>query len=102
MTSKEKAEKLVNQFRMVLMDEDTECGNELLCTSIAIKNALIMVIITYHTNKNPLRELFPNYKGNPGIEVYEDDNSAKIVTYLNVSENRIEVMWTEWDEGIGG
>jgi len=43
MTPKEKAEDLVNQFRMVLMDEDTECGNEILCTSIAIKNALISV-----------------------------------------------------------
>ena len=53
------------------------------------------------TKANKLRELFPNYKDSPGIEVYEDDNSAKIVTYLNVSENRIEVMWTEWDEGIG-
>lgn len=43
MTPKLKAEDLVNQFRIVLMDEDTECGNELLCTSIAIKNALITV-----------------------------------------------------------
>lgn len=43
MIPKEKAEDLVNQFRMVLMDEDTDCGNELLCTSIAIKNALITV-----------------------------------------------------------
>jgi hypothetical protein len=43
MTPKEKAEDLVNRFRIVLMDEDTECGNELLCTSIAIKNALISV-----------------------------------------------------------
>jgi len=43
MTPKEKAKDLVNQFRVVLMDEDTECGNELLCTSIAIKNALILV-----------------------------------------------------------
>ncbi len=43
MTPKEKAEDLVNQFRMVLMNEDTECGNELLCTSIAIKNAFITV-----------------------------------------------------------
>ena len=41
MTPKEKAEDLVNQFRIILMDEDTECGNEILCTSIAIKNALI-------------------------------------------------------------
>ena len=37
---KKKAEDLVNQFRMVLMNEDTECGKEILCTSIAIKNAL--------------------------------------------------------------
>jgi len=43
MTPKEKAQDLVNQFRIVLMDEDTECGNEILCTSIAIKNALITV-----------------------------------------------------------
>jgi len=43
MTPKLKAEDLVNQFRMVLMDEDTECGEEILCTSIAIKNALISV-----------------------------------------------------------
>ena len=43
MTPKEKAEDLVNQFRMILMDEDTDCGNEILCTLIAIKNALICV-----------------------------------------------------------
>ena len=43
MTPKQYAESLVNQFRMVLMDEDTECGNEILCTDIAIKNALICV-----------------------------------------------------------
>jgi hypothetical protein len=43
MTPKERAEDLVNQFRMVLMNEDTDCGNEILCTSIAIKNALITI-----------------------------------------------------------
>jgi len=41
MTPKEKAEDLINQFAVILMDEDTDCGNEILCTSIAIKNALI-------------------------------------------------------------
>jgi hypothetical protein len=41
MTPKEKAQDLVNQFRMILMDEDTDCGNEILCTSIAVKNAMI-------------------------------------------------------------
>ena len=48
MTPKEKAEDLVNQFRMILMDEDTDCGYEILCTSIAIKNALIL---TYEVGK---------------------------------------------------
>ena len=43
MTPKERSEDLVNQFRMVLMNEDTECGNEILCTSIAIENALITI-----------------------------------------------------------
>ena len=43
MTPKEKAQDLVNTYRMILMDEDTDCGNELLCTSIAIKNALVAV-----------------------------------------------------------
>jgi hypothetical protein len=43
MTPKEKAENLVNQYRMILMNEDTECGNEILCTSIAIKSTLIAV-----------------------------------------------------------
>jgi siderophore synthetase component len=43
MTPKEKAQDLVNAYRMILMDEDTDCGNEILCTSIAIKNALVAV-----------------------------------------------------------
>mgnify|MGYP001544677065 CR=1 FL=1 len=41
MTPKEQAQDLVIQFKNILMDEDTDCGNEILCTSIAIKNALI-------------------------------------------------------------
>ena len=38
-----KADNLVNQFRIVLMREDTECGNEILCTRIAKDCALIFV-----------------------------------------------------------
>lgn len=37
MTPKQKAENLVFQYKNILMDEDTECGNEILCTLIAIK-----------------------------------------------------------------
>jgi hypothetical protein len=43
MTQKEKAETLVNSYRIILMNEDTECGNEILCTSIAKQSALIAV-----------------------------------------------------------
>lgn len=39
MTPNEKANDLVNQYRMILMAEDTDCGNEILCTLIAIKSA---------------------------------------------------------------
>lgn len=41
MTANEKANDLVNQYRMILMDEDTDCGNEILCSLIAIKSAKI-------------------------------------------------------------
>ena len=43
MTPKEKAEELVDTFRIILMNEDTDCGNEILCSLIAIKNAEICV-----------------------------------------------------------
>jgi hypothetical protein len=43
MTSKEKAESLVDKFRLILMDEDTDCGNEVLCTIIAIRCAKVAV-----------------------------------------------------------
>jgi hypothetical protein len=38
-----KAEQIVGHFRMILMQEDTECGNEILCTHIAKKCSLLLV-----------------------------------------------------------
>ena len=43
MTPKEKAISLVDSHRNILMNEDTECGNEILCTVIAKKCAIIAV-----------------------------------------------------------
>ena len=43
MTPKKDAENLINEYRMILMSADTECGNEILCTSIAKQCALITV-----------------------------------------------------------
>lgn len=47
MTAKEKAEELVVFFKNMLMDEDTDCGNEILCTKIALKSshALVMEVL---------------------------------------------------------
>jgi hypothetical protein len=43
MTPKDKAISLVDSYRMILMNEDTECGEEILCTVIAKQCALIAV-----------------------------------------------------------
>lgn len=42
-SQKEKAEDLVNKYRMILMSEDTDCGNEIFCTLIAKECSLIAV-----------------------------------------------------------
>jgi hypothetical protein len=43
MTPREKAISLVDSYRNILINEDTECGNEILCTLIAMKCAIIAV-----------------------------------------------------------
>jgi hypothetical protein len=43
MKAKEKAESLVDTYRIMLMNEDTECGNEILCTVISKRCALICI-----------------------------------------------------------
>jgi hypothetical protein len=52
MKPKDKAISLVDSYRIILMNEDTECGEEILCTVIAKQCALIAVdelltLITY-------------------------------------------------------
>ena len=43
MTPKDKAKDLVDIYRIMLMNTDTECGEEILCTMIAKYCALIAV-----------------------------------------------------------
>ena len=54
MTPKEKANELVDTFRIVLMNEDTDCGNEILCTLIAKQCALIAVDFALGIGVSPL------------------------------------------------
>lgn len=43
MTPKEKAEELINKHRIILIQSDTDAGEEILCTTIAKQCALIAV-----------------------------------------------------------
>jgi hypothetical protein len=43
MTTKERANELVDKYRIILMNQDTQCGEEILCTGIAKRCALICV-----------------------------------------------------------
>jgi hypothetical protein len=43
MSAKDKAIELVDTYRIMLMNSDTECGEEILCTLIAKSCALIAV-----------------------------------------------------------
>ena len=52
--AKQYAEDLVGEFKIILQDEDTDCGQEILCTVIAIKSARVAVnrilkIVEYDT-----------------------------------------------------
>jgi hypothetical protein len=69
MSAKEKAEELVDSYRNILMNEDTECGNEILCTVIAKKCALIALdeiieatkVSTYNGKENSIGWNFDLY-----------------------------------------
>jgi hypothetical protein len=50
MTAKEKADQLVAIYRNVLINEDTDCACEILCTTIAKQNAIIAVDLVIDTN----------------------------------------------------
>jgi hypothetical protein len=65
MTPKEKAEELINSYRIILMNEDTECGNEILCTSISKHCALIAV--------DEIINLLPNINLIPPIQRKPDE-----------------------------
>ena len=63
MTPKEKADQMVKEYRMILMNEDTECGNEILCTMIAVKCALVAVNGIIKANPHLWIQRTVNYVG---------------------------------------
>ena len=55
MTAKDKAEKLVDIYKVILIMSDTEAGHEILCSTIAKQCALIAAneIILSNPHSNP-------------------------------------------------
>ena len=49
MSAKDKAIELVDTYRIMLMNTDTDCGEEILCTVIAKYSALIAVDEIYNS-----------------------------------------------------
>ena len=61
MTPKEKAFELVDTYKFVLWSEDTQCGEEILCTGIAKRCALIavdemMLVLPFTDSNSTLNE----------------------------------------------
>ena len=61
MTAKEKANDLVNSYRIMLMNTDTDCGQEILCTVIAKQCALntvdqMMLVLPFTDKHKGLNE----------------------------------------------
>ena len=57
MTPKEKAEKLVDNHRLILINSETDCSEELLCTLIAKQCALIAVNEIIKFEKSIVKQL---------------------------------------------
>jgi len=55
MTPKEKSDQLIAEYKNILQDEDTDCGEEILCTILAIKFARLTVrhVLSGNPHSNP-------------------------------------------------
>ena len=58
----QEAYSLVNQYRVILMNEDTDCGNEILCTIIAKQCAMVAVNFMLSQSNDADIEYWQNVK----------------------------------------
>jgi len=79
MNAKAEAEDLVNTYRIILMNEDTDCGNEILCTLIAKKCALITLDEQIKENDSLLGMLQVHANANCQIRVVQRIHQLKEV-----------------------
>ena len=66
MTAKDKARELVDTYRIMLMNSDTECGEEILCTVIAKYSAIIAVDELLEYENRMLDEWTKYFEGKGG------------------------------------
>jgi hypothetical protein len=92
MTPKEKAFELVDTYKFVLWSEDTQCGEEILCTVIAKKCALIAVdeIIEERYFHNEHHQQNSKLKYHIEIELAERLESTR--NYWGEVKNEIEKL----------
>jgi hypothetical protein len=84
MNPKDKANDLVDSYRIILMNEDTDCGEEILCTVIAKQCALIAV------DEIIKERYFHN-------EHYKQNSKLKYHIEIELSE-RLEATRNYWEE----
>jgi predicted DNA-binding protein (UPF0278 family) len=63
MTPKQKAEELVDEYRLVLIKSNTDAGEEILCTLMAKECALVAVdeILNHHSQEQGLYRIDTYY-----------------------------------------
>lgn len=92
MTAKEKARELVDTYRIMLMNSDTDCGQEILCTVIAKKAALIAVKeILKQFNKIKVSHIISGYISYKDFE----ENLTSIQDQL---DSEMILKWNYWNQ----
>ena len=88
MTPNEKARELIDKYRIILIQSDTDVGEEILCTGIAKQSALIAVDEILNSN--------PRYPNN----VDWDDAGGSHAYYYEAQFEESEKYWDEVKQEI--
>jgi hypothetical protein len=94
MTPKEKAEYLVDEYRLILIHTETDCSEEILCTLIAKQCAIIVVNqIIEQCGKLNVEILHTEY-GEKLTQINAEirTNYTSLVMYWNEVKNEIEKL----------
>ena len=92
MKPQDKVNELVDVYRAMLMNEDTECGNEILCTLIAKKSALIAIDeMLKQFNKIKVSHIITGY-------ITYKDFEENLTSIQNQLDSEMISKWNYWNE----